>query len=1132
MPIPSGVDKKKSKVYIQKTGGDYLQILPESFCESEIISDSMWPVSSHALKQYSNSIEERIAPFAGATATKAGKIGTVPRAETGDRNSFLRGDGRWIQINTSDDKVKSTLKREKKFYLVGTEIADTNTGGVSFDPDVFVSEGHGELHATTIIGNLVGNVTGNLDGIATRAEKDVDGNVFGTTYVKNAQLANYSTTGHKHTSADINALNGYSKGNSTAAIAGSDTLNQALGKLEKRMDLAATLNSPSFTGTPTTPNLTSGSSNSQIANKKYVDDKVSSLVNGAGAALDTLSELANALGNDANFATTVTNKFNTKLDKNSANYIKSISISDNTTGSGQILKLQRGDDTTLTLNIKDTIIQPATTAPKAPASTAVVGTSVKYAREDHVHPLQTSISGNASTATTAEKAGYLTTARKLRTNLAATADATFDGKTDQLNIPVTGVLPVANGGTGASNLNGLVQTGNVNQTIGGTKTFSNTITGSITGNAGTANVAKKTTGTPEGTSWVAGATSGKALVNSTATGYGAILNASTKNYKVAMSTYPSNTDLVYLYSVTNANVSSGTNTVAKSMTWDAGTGTLTTATFKGNLEGTATACSGNAATASKLGTATVGGTANPIYLNAGTATAITASVGSTSKPVYLNGGTISACSATVGSGTKPVYMNAGAITAFSGNVGANAKPMYMASGTLTASTANVGGNATPIYMASGTLTASTANVGNATKPIYMANGALTASGSTVGGKTKPVYLASGTVTASDATVGAKTKPVYMNAGTISATDATVGTNTKFMYMSSGTLTASTANVGNASTPVYVAGGTLTACSGISAAKDGAGNQIDTTYLKLSGGTVTGTLNLTKTTDAQGTGTAEPALRLGALSGAHLEFDGNEIMAKASANTVGTLYINSDGGLVQIGSGGLKVTGTITGNLNGNVTGNVSGSAGSCTGNAATATTASKLGTATVGSGTKPIYLNAGTATASSSTVGDASTPVYLSSGTITKCTGVATNKVYKGATSSAAGVVGLVPAASAAQYKNYFRADGTWQDINFTDTVAMGSTETAINLSKGCVFTKTISANTTFTITGVPSGKSGIFNLVLTNGGSKTVVWPSSVKWAERTPPTLTSSGKDLLTFLTPDGGSTWFGMAAVIGAA
>ena len=50
-------------------------------------------------------------------------------------------------------------------------------------------------------------------------------------------------------------------------------------------------------------------------NKKYVDNKVSELVNSAPEALDTLNELATALGNDANFATTVTNSLANKAEK-------------------------------------------------------------------------------------------------------------------------------------------------------------------------------------------------------------------------------------------------------------------------------------------------------------------------------------------------------------------------------------------------------------------------------------------------------------------------------------------------------------------------------------------------------------------------------------------------------------------------------------------------------------------------------------------------------------------------------------------------------------------------------------------------------------------------------------------------
>lgn len=52
------------------------------------------------------------------------------------------------------------------------------------------------------------------------------------------------------------------------------------------------------------PNPTDGG---DAANKTYVDLQVSNVINGAPGALDTLNELANALGDDANFSTTVTN---------------------------------------------------------------------------------------------------------------------------------------------------------------------------------------------------------------------------------------------------------------------------------------------------------------------------------------------------------------------------------------------------------------------------------------------------------------------------------------------------------------------------------------------------------------------------------------------------------------------------------------------------------------------------------------------------------------------------------------------------------------------------------------------------------------------------------------------------------
>jgi hypothetical protein len=86
----------------------------------------------------------------------------------------------------------------------------------------------------------------------------------------------------------------------------------------------------------------------------------------------------------------------------------------------------------------------------------------------------------------------------------------------------------------------------------------------------------------------------------------------------------------------------------------------------------------------------------------------------------------------------------------------------------------------------------------------------------------------------------------------------------------------------------------------------------------------------------------------------------------------------------------------------------------------------------------------------------------------------------------------------------------------------------AVDLSLGNVQTYTLSGNQTLTFTNPPAtGKAGSFTLHVTNGSSATLTWPTSVDWAGGTPPTLTSSGLDVVTFTTIDGGTIWLGFLA-----
>ena len=88
---------------------------------------------------------------------------------------------------------------------------------------------------------------------------------------------------------------------------------------QQKFNAKANVASPEFTGTPTAPTAESCTNTTQIATTEFVTAAVSAavtaLINSSPAALDTLQELAAALGNDASFSTTITNALANKAAK-------------------------------------------------------------------------------------------------------------------------------------------------------------------------------------------------------------------------------------------------------------------------------------------------------------------------------------------------------------------------------------------------------------------------------------------------------------------------------------------------------------------------------------------------------------------------------------------------------------------------------------------------------------------------------------------------------------------------------------------------------------------------------------------------------------------------------------------------
>lgn len=113
---------------------------------------------------------------------------------------------------------------------------------------------------------------------------------------------------------------------------------------------------------------------------------------------------------------------------------------------------------------------------------------------------------------------------------------------------------------------------------------------------------------------------------------------------------------------------------------------------------------------------------------------------------------------------------------------------------------------------------------------------------------------------------------------------------------------------------------------------------------------------------------------------------------------------------------------------------------------------------------------------------------------------------------------------------DFVRYDGTVLNrLPGTQVNAMGSGSGSrtIDLNSGRAVSAQVSGNTTFSFSNpLATGHEDIFTLRLTNGGSATTTWPSSVDWVAGTAPTLTSSGVDELVFKTIDGGTTWIGAA------
>ena len=191
--------------------------------------------------------------------------------------------------NVTQVYIDGVYQEKGTYSISGTTLtfstAPPNSSGIEVISFETITSSGGTLTATTFSGDLSGTI--NTATTATTQSAGNNSTKVATTAYADAKVAD--------------AIN-----NGTTAIAPSQ--NAVFDALALKANLAG----PTFTGTPAAPTASAGTNTTQLATTAFVTTGIANIVDSSPAALNTLNELAAALGDDANFSTTVTNSIATK----------------------------------------------------------------------------------------------------------------------------------------------------------------------------------------------------------------------------------------------------------------------------------------------------------------------------------------------------------------------------------------------------------------------------------------------------------------------------------------------------------------------------------------------------------------------------------------------------------------------------------------------------------------------------------------------------------------------------------------------------------------------------------------------------------------------------------------------------
>ena len=259
---------------------------------------------------------------------------TITSAANSD---FLKYNGSaWVNdpINLGTDTVGGYVTS----LVAGTGITLANNSGEGTTPTITVD--------TSVIQARVANVTdveiGYLDGVTSAIQTQLNDKsliaspTFTGTPSAPTAAVNTNTTQIATTAFVINEIadNVYipvidnldDLGDVTASSPSSGDLLKWNGTAWVNASGYALLASPALTGTPTAPTATLATDTTQVATTAFVRAEVAALVNSASSTLDTLGEIATALGNDAALSTTLTSSIALKAPLASPTFTGTVTI--------------------------------------------------------------------------------------------------------------------------------------------------------------------------------------------------------------------------------------------------------------------------------------------------------------------------------------------------------------------------------------------------------------------------------------------------------------------------------------------------------------------------------------------------------------------------------------------------------------------------------------------------------------------------------------------------------------------------------------------------------------------------------------------------------------------------------------